>query len=67
MQNQRHTVVCYLLFNDDKRTKPERPMETLEDKVIKTTHRTKDQFYKDALNRKGHDHPNRYDRRLSPR
>ena len=42
-------------------------METLEDKVIKSTQRTKYQFYKDALNRKGHGHPNRSDRRLSPR
>ena len=55
------------LFNDNKRTKPGRPMETIEDKVIKSTQRTKDQFYKDALNRKGHDHPNRSDRWLSPR
>ena len=54
-----------LLFNDNKRTKPGRPMETLEDKVIKSTQRTKDQFYKDALNRKGHDRSNRSDRRLS--
>ncbi len=54
-----------LLFNDNKRTKQGRPMESLEDKVIKKLNVTKDQFYKDALKKKGgHDHTS-IDRRQS--
>jgi len=41
-----------LLFNDDKRTKLGRPLETLEDKVMKNESCTKDQFYKRALLKK---------------
>ena len=41
-----------LLFNANKRTKVGRPAETLEDKVMKNSQCTKDQFYKKALQRK---------------
>ena len=56
-----------LLFNVNKRTKAGRPAETLEDKVMKNSQCTKDQFYKKALQRKenGHDRSSRIDRRLS--
>ena len=43
-----------LLFNANKRTKIGRPTETLEDKVMKSSGLTKDNFYKEALKRKGH-------------
>ena len=58
-----------LLFNANKRTKAGRPSETLEDKVMKYTQQTKDQFYKNALQRKryGHDQSAMNDRRLSSR
>lgn len=56
-----------LLFNANRRIKSGRPVETLEDKVIKYAKCTKDQFYKDALSRKRHDHPSGSDRRLSSR
>ena len=58
-----------LLFNVNKRTKAGRPNETLEDKVMKYTQQTKDQFYKNALQRKryGHDQSAMNDRRLSSR
>ena len=55
-----------LLFNDDKRTKPGRPVETLEVKVMKSTNMTRDNFYKKAIQGKiGHDHPLGVDRRMS--
>ena len=55
-----------LLFNDDKRLKQGRPFETVEDKVLKNSSLTRDQFYKNAMKMKnGHDHTNGVDRRLS--
>ena len=55
-----------LLFNDDKRLKQGRPFQTVEDKVLKNSSLTRDQFYKNAVKMKnGHDHTNRVDRRLS--
>ena len=44
-----------LLFNDDKQTKIGRPIETLEDKVIKAAQVSKDAFCKSALSRRGYD------------
>ena len=57
-----------LLFNDDKRTKLGRPIETLEDKVLKNECCTKDQFYKRALMKKRsrHDRLTTTDRLQSP-
>ena len=43
-----------LLFNANTRTKFVRLTETLEDKVMKSSGLTKDEFYKEALMRKGH-------------
>ena len=40
------------IFNVNKRTKVGRPAETLENKVMKNSQCTKDQFYKKALQRK---------------
>ena len=56
-----------LLFNDNKRTKRGRPIETLEDKVMKNKNCTKDQFYKSALQRTKdrHDQSAMNDRRQS--
>ena len=56
-----------LLFNDDKRTKRGRPFETLEDKVLKKTNQSKDQFYREALKKKkkGHDHQDIVDHQMS--
>ena len=51
-----------LLFIDNKRTKPGRPVETLEDKAMKFNNITKDQFYTSALKRERHDHPTEFDR-----
>ena len=51
-----------LLFNDDKQTKIGRPIETLEDKVIKAAQVSKDAFYKSALSRRGHDPSRQKDR-----
>ena len=64
-----HCLTKKLLFNDDRRTKPGKPFETLEDKVMKNKQCTKDQFYKNALQRKrkGHDQMNTSDRRQSSR
>ena len=54
------------LFNDDKRSSQSPPFETVEEKVLKNSNLTKDQFYKNAMKMKnGHDHPNGVDRRLS--
>jgi len=48
-----------LLFNDEKGSKQGRPFETVEDKVLKNSNLTKDQFYKNAMKMKnGNDHPN---------
>ena len=47
-----------LLFNDDKRSKQGHPFETVEDKVLKNSNLTKDQFYKNTMNMKNDDHPN---------
>lgn len=64
-----HCLTKKLLFNDDQRTKAGRPLETLEDKVMKNTQCTKDQFYRNALQRKrkGHDQMATSDRRQSSR
>ena len=64
-----HCLTKRLLFNDDKRTKPGRPLETLEDKVMKNIQCTKDQFYKNALQRKwnGHAQIPEFERRQSSR
>ena len=48
-----------LLFNEDRRSKQGRLFETVEDKVLKNSNLTKDQFYKNAMKMKnGQDHPN---------
>ena len=48
-----------LLFNNDERLKQGRPFETVEDKVLKNSNLTKDQFYENTMKMKnGHDHPN---------
>ena len=55
-----------LLFNDDKHTKVGRPIETLEDKVMKNAQISKDVFYKRALKRRnGHDPSRQRGRQLS--
>ena len=60
------TTTKKLLFNDNKIIKRGRPSETLEEKVMKSTNLTKDQFYKNALlSRIGYDHPHGFDRRQS--
>ena len=52
-------LIKRLLFNDDKRSKQGRPFETAEDKVLKNSNLTKDQFDKNAMKMKNrHDHPN---------
>ena len=57
-----------LLFNDDRHTRVGRPIETLEDKVMKNEQTSKDQFYKVALQRRnGHDSSRKRDRQLSSR
>ena len=57
------TLTKMLLFNSNKRTKQGRPIETLEDKVLKATGKSADNFYKAAMKREiGHDQHLRSDR-----
>ena len=62
-----HCFTKKLLFNDNTQTKKGRPIETLEDKVIKNTCQTKDKFYREALQRKRHDPSNQMNRQQSSR